>query len=87
MQEFADSLTLADRVIVADIYAARETYNLGISSADLAEAVRERGTEAVSFETFDEIEAYLKSQLQDGDMLITMGAGNIVDVGESMLGK
>ena len=87
LPEFADALTLADSVIVADIYAARETDNLGISSADLAKAVRERGTEAVDFKTFDEIEAYLKSQLQDGDMLITMGAGNIVDVGESMLGK
>ena len=85
LPEFADALTLADHVIVAEIYAARETDTLGISSADLMQEIRSKGTEAETFATFDEIEAYLKSHLEEGDMLITMGAGNIVEVGEHML--
>lgn len=86
-QDFAKALSLADKVILADIYAARETDTLGISSKDLAAAIAESGTEAHYFPSFDEIENFLLQNCIHGDLLITMGAGDIVKVGENLLGK
>lgn len=85
LPEFADALSLADHVILADIYAAREKNTVGISSKDLMREIEKRGTDVTYFPTFTEIEKYIKSQTQSGDLLITMGAGNIVDVGEDLL--
>ncbi len=59
LPEFAKALTLADHVVLADIYAARETDNLGISSADLQKQIQELGTPCEYFPTFDEIENFL----------------------------
>ena len=85
--DFANALAKADTVILADIYAARETDNLGVSSALLAKSINELGTEALYFSTFDEIENYLLQNCSTGDLLITMGAGDIVKVGKSILGQ
>ena len=85
--DFADALTGADAVVLADIYAARETDNLGVSSEMLCEALKDRGCEAYYFPTFDEIENFLLQNCSHGDLLITMGAGDIVKVGESLLGS
>ena len=83
--EFAAALSHADHLVLADIYAARETDTLGISSADLAEEVKKLGTDAHYFPSFAEIEAFLKENCRPGDLLITMGAGDIVNVGEDIL--
>ncbi len=85
LPEFAEALSAADHVVLADIYAAREKNTIGISSRDLLDALREKGTEADYFPAFSEIEDFLKTQLVEGDLLITMGAGNIVEVGEDLL--
>ena len=87
LPEFAQALTLADHVVLADIYAARETDTLGISSEDLADRIRELGTPCEYFPTFDEIENFLLKNCTQGDLLITMGAGDIVNIGEQLLGK
>ena len=87
LPEFAQALTLADHVVLADIYAARETDTLGISSEDLADRIRELGTPCEYFPTFDEIENFLLENCTQGDLLITMGAGDIVNIGEQLLGK
>ena len=58
LDEFAEALTLADKVVLADIYAARETDDLGISSRDLRDLVASLGTDAYYFSTFDEIEEF-----------------------------
>ena len=87
MPEFAKALTLADHVVLADIYAARETDNLGISSADLRKQIQELGTPCEYFPTFDEIENFLLENCTQGDLLITMGAGDVVNIGEQLLGK
>ncbi len=85
--DFAKALSLADVVVLADIYAARETDNLGVSSADLMEEIRKGGTECYYFPSFDEIENFLLQKCMHGDLLITMGAGDIVKVGEKLLGQ
>ena len=86
MDEFAQSLAAADVVVLADIYAARETDTLGISSKDLQKKLQKLGCACHYFPSFDEIEDFLLKNCINGDLLITMGAGDIVQVGEHLLG-
>ena len=83
--DFADALTHADHVVLADIYAARETDTLGVSSELLAKALKEKGCDAFYLPSFEAIEEFLGKHCQKGDMLITMGAGNVVNIGEDLL--
>ena len=59
MQEFAEVLSMADLVILADIYAAREKNTYGITSKDLLAKLKEKGTQAYYFPSFEEIEKFL----------------------------
>ncbi|MCI8504641.1 MAG: UDP-N-acetylmuramate--L-alanine ligase [Lachnospiraceae bacterium] len=86
MGEFAEALSLADEVILTKIYPARETDTLGISSVDLARKLEALGKKVYYFESFDEIEKFLLSALVPGELLITMGAGDVVKLGENLLG-
>ncbi len=85
LPEFAEALSMADHVVLADIYAAREKNTVGISSEDLRKRLTALGTDAIYLPTFEQIQNYLKSHVKPGDLLITMGAGNIVEVGENLL--
>lgn len=87
LKEFAEALSLADLVVLADIYAAREQNTIGISSLDLLKELQNLGKECYYFPSFDEIENFLLKNCINGDLLITMGAGDIVQVGEHLLGK
>ena len=87
LPQFAKSLALADKVILADIYAARETDTLGISSADLQTLVQKEGKECFYFHTFEEIEDFVLKNCINGDLLITMGAGDVVNIGENLLSR
>lgn len=87
LNDFADVLSQADIVVLADIYAAREKNTYGICSADLLEKLKERGTECYYFPSFEEIETFLGKNCINGDLLITMGAGDIVNIGEDLLKK
>ncbi|MDR2043815.1 MAG: UDP-N-acetylmuramate--L-alanine ligase [Clostridium sp.] len=86
LKDFAQALALADKVVLADIYAARETNTFAIHSQDLREAVETAGGECYYFPTFDEIENFLLGHCADGDLLITMGAGDVHIIGENLLG-
>ena len=85
MNGFADALSIADEVVLAPIYAARETDNLGISSDTLRQNIANRGTDAWYFPTFERIEEFLLPRAGEGDLIITIGAGDIVRVGEELL--
>lgn len=87
LPEFADALSHADHVVLADIYAARETDDLGISSQTLQKLIQEKGTTCDYFPSFEEIENFLKKNYAPGDLLITMGAGDVVKIGEDLLGS
>ena len=87
LPEFAKALSLADHIVLADIYAAREKNTLGISSLDLLKLIEKEGKPCNYFPSFDEIENFLLENCTQGDLLITMGAGDIVKVGEKLLGK
>ena len=83
--EFAEALSLADHVILADIYAARETDTLGMSSEALAEELKHLGSDAYYLPSFEAIENFVLEKCIHGDMLITMGAGDVVNIGNSLL--
>lgn len=84
-REFVDALCETDHVVLADIYAARETDTLGISSKDIADALKEKGCDAYYFSSFQDIEDFCTRICQKGDLLITMGAGDVVNIGEALL--
>ena len=85
LKEFAEALSLADHVVLADIYAARETNTLGISSRDLERELAALGADVYYFPTFAEIEKFLSEKCMHGDMCITMGAGDVINIGEDLL--
>jgi UDP-N-acetylmuramate--alanine ligase len=87
LDEFAESLSLADAVILTDIYAAREKNTLGVHSLDVVAKLKALGTETYYFSTFVEIEDFLSEHCIHDDLLITMGAGDVVNIGESLLSK
>ena len=87
MNEFASALSLADHIVLTDIYAARETDTLGISSFNLKEAVESLGHECFYFPSFEETENFLLKNCINGDLLITMGAGDVLKIGENLLKK
>ena len=85
MKEFAKALSLADRVVLADIYPARETDDLGISSKTLKEEIEALGKTCCYFPSFEEIENFLLKNCTQNDLLITMGAGDVLNIGEDLL--
>lgn len=87
LTDFAKALSHADKVVLADIYAAREEDPGDISSLDLLNELKKLGKECYYFPCFNEIENFLLLNCTNGDLLITMGAGDIVSIGESLLGN
>ena len=88
LPEFAEALSLADRVVLAEIYPARETDTLGVSSGDIARLINDREPgKAEAFPDFASIETFLLEQLEPGDLCITMGAGDIYKVGERLISE
>ena len=76
---------MADKVVLTDIYAARETDTLGISSETLQQEIQKLGREAWYLPSFEKIQDFLKKNCVPGDLLITMGAGDVVNIGENLL--
>ncbi len=87
LDDFAEALSAVDLVILTDIYAAREKNTIGISSKDLKEKLDALGVKCYYYPLFDDIENFILQNCGEGDLLITMGAGDVVKIGESILGK
>lgn len=84
---FDDYLTCtreADFTLVTDIFAAREKDPGDIRSEMLVEGMRRQGVNAVLTPSFDDVEAYLRAHWQPGDLVLTMGCGNINLLNEQM---
>ena len=80
-EEFIRELKLADHVVLAEIYAARERNTAGISSRDIAQRV----PGSVYCETLPEVTEYLRGIAKPGDVILTVGAGDIFRAGEALL--
>ena len=87
LKDFAKALSLADHVVLADIYAAREKNTIGISSLDLLKELQNLGTDCHYYPSFEEIEKFLSKKCMHGDLLITMGAGDVLKIGENLLSR
>ena len=87
LDDFAEALHTADHIVLTDIYAAREKDTGEVHSKDLLAKILEYGTDAYYFSSFDEVENYLLINCKKNDLLITMGAGDVVTIGEHLLGK
>ena len=74
--DFVKALSIADKVLMAPIYPARETDTLGISSDDVANKIKD----AESLYTFEELKARAEALSEKGDLVITMGAGDVYKV-------
>ncbi len=76
-EDFADSLAVADRVFITDIYSARETDTLGVTPELFAKKVEKRGVRADAVHSFKEAAARLCAELTHGDIAVVMGAGDV----------
>ena len=87
LSEFAEALAPADHVILADIYPARETDDLGVSSRTLRDEVATLGTNALYFPSFEEIRAFLAKSVRPSDTILTVGAGTITNLSDLLTRK
>lgn len=85
LDDFAKALSVADMVILADIYPAREPDIYNISSKDVVDKLKNYSCESHYIGSFSEVEKFLEKNLLNDDLLITMGAGDVNLVGENLL--
>ena len=85
--EFAESFADADKLILAEIYAAREKNIYKISSKSLAAEIKKRHPEkdVYFFDDFDDMASFVYNNADEGDLVLTMGAGDICKVAEMIL--
>lgn len=83
--EFAACFDDADEVIITDIYAAREQNTHGISSRHLVDKMKTERSSVHYIGALEDAAAFLATRLRDGDLLLTMGAGDVHYVGEALL--
>ena len=85
LEEFADVLLNFDNVIITDIYAAREKNNYGVSSKDLADKLNSFGGNVKYISDFNDIVSYLKENVKDNDIVLTIGAGTVTEIGTMLI--
>lgn len=85
LNEFAKALMYCDEVILPDIYPARETDTLGVSSGDLSKRINQLGGSARYIPDFASCEKFILEAVKPGDLLITMGAGNVVNIADDLV--
>lgn len=85
--DFLHAFDLADEVVLTEIYPASESPLEGISGRSLAERMRQESRASVHYVSrVEEIAAYLLPRLRAGDVVLTLGAGNIGTAGAELLG-
>jgi len=87
LDEFATAFTAADETVVADIYFVRdsEAERQRVSSNDLVDRVNKNGQKAIHLSTFQDIVDYLRKTVKPGDVVVTMGAGNVWEIGRDLV--
>lgn len=85
LDDFAKVLINFDNIIITDIYAAREINTYNISSKDLVDKIKSLGKNATYISNFDDIVTYLKNRACPNDVILTVGAGTITELGRKIL--
>ena len=85
LDDFANTLLAFDNIIVTDIYAAREVNTYNISSQDLVDAIIKLGKNAIYIPTLEDCASYLKEHVQKDDIVLTLGAGTVTNIGPMII--
>lgn len=85
LNDFAEALLNFDNVIVLDIYAARETNTFNISSKDLVDKIISLGKTANYIPDFNKCVSFLKNNVKENDIVLTLGAGTVTEIGPMLL--
>lgn len=82
LEDFASSFSSADQIIMPDIYFVRdsEEERRRVSACDLVRLINQRGQSARHIPAFDQIVDHLRREVRDGDLVVTMGAGNVNEI-------
>ncbi len=83
LDDFAEVLKIADRCVISAIMGSREVNTIGIKAKDLADKV----PNSIQLDTFEEICDYVLNNAQDGDLVITLGCGDVYKVARMMVNK
>ena len=83
LDDFADVLKIADKVVLTEIMGSREVNTYDIHTAQLAEKIEG----SVWFRTFDTIAQYLYENLEPGDLVITLGCGDVYKIAKKLIKK
>ena len=85
LDDFAKALLDFNNIIITDIYAAREKNIYNISAKDLVDKINSLGKKAIYIQNFDDIASYIKERACPNDIILTMGAGTVVEVSKKIL--
>ena len=85
LEDFAKALLNFDNIIVLDIYAAREKNTYNISSKDLVDKIISLGKDAKYIPDFYECVSYIKENAKENDIIMTLGAGTVTQIGPMLL--
>ena len=85
LDDFADAISNFDNIIILDIYAAREKNTFEISSKDLVNKINSNGKKATYMPDFNEVVSYIKNNVNENDIVITLGAGTVTNIGPMLL--
>mgnify|MGYP004607670381 CR=1 FL=1 len=85
LDDFAKALLNFDNIIVLDIYAARETNSYGITSKDLVDKIVSLGKDAKYIPDFDNCVSYIKDNINENDIVMTLGAGTVTEIGPMLV--
>jgi UDP-N-acetylmuramate--alanine ligase len=83
LKAFADTLSIADKVVLTEIMGSREINTYGITTQDLADEIEG----SVWFDTFPKVADYLKENISEGDLVLTLGCGDVYKIAKLILGK
>ena len=87
MDEFSNAFMDCDELIITDIYAAREKDLGKVHARELADKIHAKGQNVRYIGPFDEILQYLKTVISEGDLVFTMGAGNVCELGKHLVNE
>lgn len=85
LHNFALALQHFDHIIMIDIYAAREVNTFDIHESDLINELNKLGKDAIHISNHDEVIKYLQDNVKDGDIVLTLGAGNVTKIANKLM--
>ena len=83
--DFAKSLINFDNIIITDIYAAREINEFNVSENDIIKELKKLGKECTHISNYEDIKNYLKDKVNENDLILTLGAGNVTKLSEILI--